>query len=38
LVGIQHIQIANDGALDIEILKRVGDTGEQEGGAKLTRS
>jgi len=38
LVGIQHIQIANDGALAIEILKRVGDTGEQEGGAKLTRS
>jgi hypothetical protein len=38
LVGIQPIQIANDGALSIEILKRVGDTGEQEGGAKLTRS
>jgi hypothetical protein len=32
LVGIQQIQVANDGALAIEILKRVGDTGEQEGG------
>lgn len=35
LVGIQKIQIANDGALAIEILKRVGDTGEQEGGVKI---
>ena len=35
MVGIQKIQIANDGALAIEILKRVGDTGEQEGGVKI---
>ena len=35
LVGIQQIQIANDGALAIKILKRVGDTGEQEGGVKI---